>query len=152
MKSERYFFIHTPSNWDKKDVESIRSSLEEFGFSKNEKAAIGEGVGGAGFETIIELLIVGISSSVLANLLYDITKTLIFKKPKKKDLPPNLPKEVGSYRLVVHYFKEKNDTIIGLDLNSKLEDIEISLKDLEVKLRKRPWRIYQNGKKLETIE
>ncbi len=126
-----YYYIHNTRDgtWSHDDLTDISTHLQELGLTKSEKAAIGEGIGGAGWETIIEVTLQVSSVLGLADILWKITKYLGSKKPKQKAPQGHL----DSYRLVVHY----EDNIIGVDMAGDINDINIAINDnLKIALSK----------------
>lgn len=80
-------------------------------------------------------------SGVLAAAVYDIAKLLVKRHPKKR---PKAPKGVlASYKLVIH----TDDGMLGINLDSDMQDIEISLSDIpDLSRDVSTSRAYQNGK------
>lgn len=133
------------AEWDDSDAVALKKDIEQLGFQFDEKAAIGEGAGGAGFETIIEVVMTPLAVGLLINLLYDLAKRAVKRKPKDKGGPEKLKR----YRLVVHY----DNKIISIDLKQPPENIEIAIKDeLPQFASKSFWRADQNGKHWDIIE
>lgn len=109
-------------------------------------AAIGEGAGGTGFETVIEVALSNpITAGLISSTIFEIAKYLWGKRPSQKQLPKELPEKLDSYRLVVHIENSELNTIVGIDLKSDIKDIETAVTvKLEDKLKDKPTRAYQN--------
>ncbi len=136
---KRSYYIHQPEYWSEEDIDEIRTVLDA-NYSSDVKAARGEGAGGAGFDTVVEFVL-PVASSVLASVIYDIVKLLVKRRPKKR---PKAPEGVpSSYRLVIH----TDDGILGINLDSDMQDIEIALSDVpDLSNDENASRAYQNGK------
>jgi adenosylcobinamide amidohydrolase len=53
-ENEPLYFLHTvEESWQHKDAEEVRRRLKELGLKESHDAALGEGVGGPGWETVI---------------------------------------------------------------------------------------------------
>lgn len=144
---KRLYYIHSPNDWSQADVIAIREEMERLQFQEGVEAAKGEGAGGAGFETVVEVVLNNpIVTGLISTTIFEIAKYLWTKRPTKKKLPEGLPERLDAYRLVVHVENENHDTIIGIDLKAELKDIETAVTvKLEDKLKQNPSRIYQNG-------
>jgi len=141
-----YYFIHSPSDWSDADRSEIESDIETLGFTHDRRAAVGEGAGGASFETIIELVILPIATGLVSAYIYDLVKKVINKRPTIKELPPGLPKTLDRFRLVVHIEDAGKQTIISIDLKTDPEQLELAIKNkLDDKLKEHPTRFELNG-------
>lgn len=134
------YYIHNPEYWKKNDLKDITTEIEALGLKNSVDAAIGEGAGGSGFETVVEVLINHpISSGVISTIIWELTKQLWKRRPKKKEIPQNIPQ---NYRLVIH---TEDGKIIGINLDDELSEIEIAIKRLpELSKRQQFHRAYQN--------
>lgn len=139
MKEYRFYFIHTPKeSWHPEDLEEIQDKLGVMGFSPSNKAAIGEGGGGPGWETVIELVL-NVSAIVgLTEQIWKVVKYLKSKKPKEK--APN-GREI--YRVVFH----TNHGQIGIDLTSSVKDLDIAInKNLKMYIENENLHVYNQSK------
>lgn len=148
---QQLYYIHSPDDWQIADSVAIKAEMERLHFQASKDAAVGEGAGGAGFETVVEVVLSGVAINLLASAIYDIAKYLWAKRPTEKKLPEGLPEKLDAYRLVVHVEAGELNTIIGVDLRSDLKDIETAVTiNLENKLKDKPTRAYQNGDNWDT--
>lgn len=135
------YYLHNTEHWNENDLEEITKGIESLELKNSVDAAIGEGAGGSGFETVVEVLLFHpISSGVISTIIWELTKLLWKRRPKKKEIPQDIPQ---NYRLVVH---TKDGTIIGINLDDELSEIEIAIKRLpELSRNKKFNRAYQSG-------
>lgn len=110
-----------PANWTEEDGSELRSEIEELGLIFTKDAAVGEGAGGAGFETIIEFVVSSVAVNMLSSLLYDIAKRAWRRKPKRNEGPERLQ----HYRIVVHY----GDRLVSIELRRPFDEIEVVIKE-----------------------
>lgn len=139
-QSESTYFIHSAEeSWQPEDLRQIRDMLESFNFSESTEAAIGEGAGGPGWETIIELVLTASATGSLTEQLWRVVKFLKSKTPKAKS--PN-GKEI--YRAVFH----TNYGRIAVDLTSPIEDLDIAINEkLTMKIENGELHVFdQNGR------
>lgn len=120
------YFLHTPEDWNDEDLRHIIKDLESISFKKSIDAAIGEGAGGSGFETMVEVLLYHpISSGIISTVIWEIVKLLWKRRPKKKkNISQDIPQD---YRLMIHTSDGK---IIGINLDDELSQIEIAVSNL----------------------
>lgn len=134
------YFIHTPNeSWDKDTLNELNEYFERIGFTESRDAAIGEGAGGPGWETVIEFVFNISAVASLTDQVWRITKYLKSKKPKKKS-----PTGKEIYRAVFH----TNFGRIAVDLTSASEDLEVAInKNLSLKVKEGDLHVYdQSGK------
>lgn len=143
MNSKKYannanaYYLNAAS-WGEDDAVAIKKDIEGLGFRFDVKAAIGEGSGGAGFETVIEVVLGQVGVGLLTNIIYDLVKKAVRYRPKHN----NGPAELQGYQLLIHY----DGKIIGIDLKQPPEHIEVAIKDELLKfVGKDFWRAYQHG-------
>lgn len=134
------YYIHSPEHWNHEDLVELTNTLDK-SYDQDVAAALGEGAGGAGFDTIVEFLLTNpIATSVLGAIVYDIAKKLMSNLPKKR---PKVPEGVPAmYKLVVH----TNDGIIVINLDGDIKDIEMAIKNMPDLAKEDKSRAYQNGK------
>lgn len=137
-----YYFVHSPGDWSEDELRQIRADIETLGFSDDRRAAIGEGAGGAGFETVIELVILPVATGLISAWLWDLISKTKDREPSRKKLPKDLPERLDRYRLVVHVGDPDKQTIISIDLRQDARQTEIAVKQkLDEKLAKHPTRL-----------
>lgn len=147
------YFIHSPTDWHDEDINEIKAKLDKLGHIQDRSAAIGEGGGGAGFETVVELVLIPVATGLVSAAIWDVVKVLAKKRPRKKKLPSSLPKQLDMYRLVVHIQNNDKHTIVSVNLKEDISSTETAVKvKLEKKLNTNPWRMDQRGDDWDVIQ
>lgn len=148
MKYQKLYYIHNlRDNFEKKDIELISNEFEKLDFTKSKEAAIGQGAGGSGSETIIEILVVVSSIAGLVDIIWRVSKFLLLRKPKNK---MEIEKQV--YNLIVH---NNNNSIININLDTDAKTLKKLIKTelkKELQLNEDKYsKFYTSGDKWEKL-
>lgn len=115
------YFLHTPEeSWTPEDAQEIHEFLASSGFKESNDAAIGEGAGGLGWETVVEFVLSTSAVASLTEQIWRIIKFLKTKKPKEK-----APNGQEIYRAVFHTKHGR----IAVDLTTPIEDLDVAINE-----------------------
>lgn len=130
------YFLHDEDVWNRADRQEIDEYFTRLGFASSQDAAIGEGAGGPGWETVIEVILYVSGVAGLGEQIWKLSKFLRKKKPVIK--APGGQSEI--YKLVVHI----DTTIISINLLENENNIKEAARKLDnINLNVSP-RLYQN--------
>lgn len=137
MKKISKYYLHSQESWSESDAQEIRGYLNSLSFIESPEAAIGEGAGGPGWETIIEVVLQISATASLGEQIWRLARFLRNKRPKPK--APEGQTEI--YKMVVHF----NTTIISLNLLDDEDSIREATDKLDNASLKNAVRMHQNG-------